>query len=142
MLARVRFSPMNPRPRPPVAVAISFVDCINRGDVDGLADLMTDDHRLCVFDERPLAGKAANVEAWRGYASSWPDYVIYPHRIAAPATGTVAIFGHTTGSHLGLPDEVEVTQTLIWVAEVTAGKVRAWRLVEDSPANRRDYELD
>jgi len=130
------------RPRPPVAVAISFIDGINRGDVDGLAELMTDDHQLCVFDEPPLVGKAANVEAWRGYASSWPDYVIYPERISALAAGTVAILGHTTGSHLGLPDAVEAEQTLIWVAEVGGSKVSTWRLVEDTPANRSSYGLD
>ena len=31
--------------RPPVAVAVSFIDCINRGDVDALSELMSEDHR-------------------------------------------------------------------------------------------------
>jgi hypothetical protein len=128
--------------RPPVAVTISFIDCINRADVDSLAALMTDDHRLCVFDEAPLAGKAANVEAWRGYATSWPDYVIYPERISAPADDLCAVLGHTTGSHLGLPDEIEVEQTLIWLARVAGDAVREWRLVEDTAVNRSTYELD
>jgi hypothetical protein len=33
---------------------------------------------------------------------SYPAYALYPHRIAERA-GVVAILGHTTGSHLGLP---------------------------------------
>jgi len=37
--------------RPPIATAVSFVDCINRGDVDGLAALMTLDHTFTVFAE-------------------------------------------------------------------------------------------
>jgi len=31
---------------------------------------------------------------------------------------------------------------LIWVAEVSSGKLRTWRLVEDTPANRTRYALD
>jgi hypothetical protein len=69
-------------PTPAVAVVISFIDRINRGDVDALAELMSDDHTLAVLDEPPLVGKAANIAAWRGYMSSNPNYVIYPHQLA------------------------------------------------------------
>ena len=55
-------------PMPPVAAVISFIDAINRGDVDRLATLMDDDHQLQVLDEPSLDGKDANVEAWHGYA--------------------------------------------------------------------------
>jgi hypothetical protein len=60
------------RTLPPVAAVISFIDHINRGDVRGLAALMTDDHELAVFDEDPLPGQAANVQAWAGYAAAYP----------------------------------------------------------------------
>jgi len=126
---------------PPVAAVVSFIDSINRGDVDGLAALMTDDHELRVFAEAPLAGRDANVAAWRGYASSFPDYVIYPHRIAE-RLGTVAVLGHTTGSHLGLPDAEESRMTLIWVAEVENGKLRSWTLIADKPENRARFGLE
>ena len=33
-------------PLPPIAAAISFVDCINRGDLGGLTELMTDDEEM------------------------------------------------------------------------------------------------
>jgi hypothetical protein len=65
-------------PLPPLAAVVSFIDCINRGDVDALAKLMTADHRLIVLDEPPLTGRAQNVTAWKGYASAFPRYVIYP----------------------------------------------------------------
>ena len=35
--------------------------------------------------------------------------------------GRVAVLGHTTGSHLGLPDEEEQELTLFWLAEVCGG---------------------
>jgi SnoaL-like domain len=127
-------------PLPPVAVVVSFIDCVNRGDVDGLGRLMTYDHTLRVFDEEPIVGREANIRAWRGYAESFPSYVIYPHRIS-DLGGTVAVLGHTTGSHLGLPDAEESRLTLIWLADVADGVVRLWSLVEDNPANRRRLGL-
>src|ERR1700742_803325 len=93
-------------PLPAVAVAVSFISCINRTDIDGLGALMTEDHALQVFDEPPLVGRRATIEAWRGYFASFPEYVIYPRRLAE-RRGRVAILGHTTGSHLGLPDDDE-----------------------------------
>ena len=47
----------------PVPTVISFIDCINRGDLDGLGRLMAQDHRLNVLDERPLVGRSPNIEA-------------------------------------------------------------------------------
>jgi hypothetical protein len=55
-----------------VAVAVRFVDHINRRDLDGLRRLLTADHRLEVFDEEPLVGQEANVDAWRGYFEAFP----------------------------------------------------------------------
>ncbi len=127
-------------PLPAVAVAIRFIDCINQTDLDGLAATMSDDHRLEVFDEQPVIGRKANTAAWRGYFESFPDYVIHPQRIEVTG-GSVAVLGHTTGSHLALPDDEESRQTLIWVAETDAGRVRVWRLVEDTPSNRSRYSL-
>ena len=117
-----------------------FIACINRGDVDGLGRLMTEDHQLRVFDEPPLVGRAANLDAWRGYADQFPRYAISPHRMAQQAN-VVAVLGHTTGSHLGLPDDQESQLTLIWLAEVSQDALRSWTLVPDSPDNRARYGL-
>ena len=125
----------------PLAVAADFVDCINRRDVDGLSARMTDDHTLHVFDEPPLRGKDANVAAWHGYAANFPEYTIVVRQVGERA-GTVAVLGHTTGSHLALPDEEEQELTLFWLAEVSGGLVRSWTLVEDTPDRRREWGFD
>lgn len=134
-------TPVSERGLPPLATVIFFIDCINRGDVAALGQLMADDHALQVFDEAPLIGRQDNVEAWHGYAANFPSYAIHPHRVAEVG-GRVAVVGHTTGSHLGLPDEEERVLTLIWVADVEHGLVRSWRLMEDSPQNRGRLGLD
>jgi hypothetical protein len=101
---------------------------------------MTDDHHLDVFDEAPLVGRDANIQAWRGYAQTFPRYVIYPEQIAA-LHGVVAVLGYTTGSHLGLADDQEMIRRLIWRAEVTAGRLSAWQLIEDTSHARDSYGL-
>ena len=123
---------------PPVAAVLSFVDAINRGDVTRRAELMADDHELHVFSEARVIGRQANLAAWRGYCDSFPDYIIYP-RVITESSGEVSVLGHTTGSHLGLPDSQERNLTLIWRARVANGRLLNWTLVEDNAANRQAY---
>ena len=125
----------------PDAVALSFVDRINHGDVEGLAALMTEDHELRVFDEPTQHGRDTNTAGWRGYTEAFPTYLIHPHRFAVQGR-QVAILGHTTGSHLGLPDTEESKLTLIWIAVVEVGRVASWTLVEDTPQRRKELGLD
>ena len=68
-------------PLPPVAVVVGFLDAINRGDIDRLCSLMTDEHRLQVLDAAPVAGREAYRDAWIGYATAYPNYVVYPSLI-------------------------------------------------------------
>ena len=127
-------------PLPALAVVVSFIDCINRGDVDALAQLMTADHRLIVLDEPPLTGRARNVEAWTGYMSAFPRYVIYPEQVVADGP-RVAVLGSTTGSHLGLPDDEERRLGVIWLADVADGAVSRWQVVDDTPLARAEAGL-
>jgi hypothetical protein len=91
-----------------------------------------------VFDESPLDGKEANIEGWRGYSSSFPDYVIYPHQLVG-RDEEVVVLGHTTGSHLGLPDEEESRLTLLWRAVVRDGCLDLWQLIADTPERRVEF---
>jgi ketosteroid isomerase-like protein len=128
-------------PLPPVAAVIGFVDAINRGDVDRLVALMSPDHRLQVLQEPPVAGREANREAWDGYATAFPDYVIYPDRIVHRGDD-VLVLGSTTGSHLGLPDEQECQLKLIWRATVRDGLLVLWQIMADTPGQRSSLGLD
>ena len=118
-------------PLPPVAAVIGFIDAINRGDVDRLVALMSPGHRLQVLREPPLAGRDANREAWHGYVTAFPDYVIYPDRFVHRGD-EVLVLGSTTGSHLGLPDEEERELKVIWCATGCWSCGRSWRIRPDS----------
>jgi ketosteroid isomerase-like protein len=122
-------------PLPPVAVVISFIDAINRGDLDRLAALVHDQHRLEVLDEDAVVGREENARAWRDYFDAFPRYVIHPRFLRADGA-RVAILGTTTGSHLDLPDTEEMQLAVIWVSEVIDGSVMRWAIHEDDPRTR------
>src|SRR4051812_17543169 len=127
-------------PAPPLAAVISFIDCINRGDIEALTKLMDEQHALLVLAEDPVVGRAANAEAWRGYFAAFPNYVIYPSHIAVDGE-QVAVVGFTTGSHLGLRDDEESELTAIWTAIVRDGHLTEWRIREDSVEARDELGL-
>ena len=125
-------------PLPPVAVVVGFLDAINRGDIDRLCSLMTEEHRLQVLDAAPVAGRETNREAWIGYATAYPDYVVYPSLIVDRGA-EVIVLGTTTGSHLGLPDAEERKLGVIWRALVDDGALSLWEIIDDTPDNRTRY---
>ncbi len=122
-------------PLPPVAAVIGFIDAINRGDVGRLTALISPDHRLQVLQEPPVTGQDANRDAWHGYVTAFPDYVIYPDRLVHRGDDVV-VLGSTTGSHLGLPDDEERQLMVIWRATVQDGLLTLWQIIEDTPAQR------
>ena len=122
-------------PLPPVAAVIGFIDAINRGDVGRLVELMAPGHRLQVLQEPPVTGRDANRDAWHGYVTAFPDYVIYPDRLVHRGDD-VLVLGSTTGSHLGLSDQEERQLKVIWRATVRDGLLTLWQVIEDTPGQR------
>ena len=122
-------------PLPPVAAVIGFIDAINRGDVDRLVALMSPGHRLQVLQEPAVTGREANRDAWNGYVTAFPDYVIYPDHLVHHGDD-VLVLGSTTGSHLGLPDQEERRLKVIWRATVRDGLLTLWQIIEDTPGQR------
>jgi len=121
-------------------VALRFVERINRQDLDGLLDLMTDDHVLLVFGEHDVTGKTAQREAWRGYFDLCPEYMIHVHHVHVQGD-VAALVGSTTGSHLGQPRLVEIRDPLIFAAEVREGKVAVWALHHLTDENRERFGI-
>ena len=96
---------------------------------------MSPDHRLQVLQEPPVTGREANRDAWNGYVTAFPDYVIYPDRLVHH-DDDVLVLGSTTGSHLGLPDHDERQLKVIWRATVRDGLLTLWQILEDAPEQR------
>ena len=123
-----------------VGAVIAFMDAISSADVDRMLELMTDDHVMRIVDEPPVNRSDALRSAWRGYFQAFPRYRVYIDRLAAEGN-RVALLGHTTGSHLGLPDEEERHIPVIWTADVQDGRLASWNILDDSAQIRRELGL-
>lgn len=73
----------------------AFNEAINRRDLDGLAALMTDDHRFVDPAGGAVDGKAACLDAWRGFFAAFPDYRNHFEGLDE-ADGVVDVVGHST----------------------------------------------
>jgi uncharacterized protein (TIGR02246 family) len=125
-------------------VALSFVECINAGDVEGIVALMTDDHEFIDTSGEAYRGREAMRAGWAGYFRLFPDYqvVVDDVRVAGSdvtmrgrSTGTLSEEGRETlrrpdGS---LPPDDELQGTAIWTARILDGRVLRWRVYADTP---------
>jgi len=119
-----------------IDAALKFVECINRADLDGLIALMTHDHVFIDLVGEEHAGRETMKDAWGEYFSTCPEYMIHLSAVYSQP-GRVLLVGRTTGSHLKQPRAVEFNSgTLIWVAEIEAGRLSLWRLLHDTAEAR------
>ena len=112
----------------PTEVVGAFNDAINRCDLDGLAALMTDDHRFTDAAGGHVDGKPACVDAWRGFFASFPDYRNVFTDVGHDGDGVVTVRGHSTCS---VP---ELDGPACWRAVVVDDRVQSWH-VSDAPAS-------
>lgn len=113
----------------------AFVAKVNERDLDGLVELMTDDHVFVDSEGTVQRGREAMRGAWRSYFDSFPEYRIQVDKVVKLGN-TVVLIGATTGSHI--PLEVEALATVIWCAVVEGRSVREWHvLYTDTEKARR-----
>ena len=55
---------------------LAFIDCINAHHVEGLAELMSDDHTFIDAHGNQVSGREKMTAGWRGYFEWFPDYYI------------------------------------------------------------------
>jgi hypothetical protein len=124
-------------PTPEVATVLSFIDCINRGDVDGIDALIADQHTMQMFNEPPEVGRVSVIEAWRDYLEAFPHFTIHPHSYTVHRG--VAVLGHVTGSHVPFNSQQPQHVTIIWSAQVECRRIVSWRLHHDTPRHRMEF---
>jgi ketosteroid isomerase-like protein len=119
----------------PVDIALRFVEQINRQNLSGLVDLMTEDHTFIDLGGDIQRGREMMRRNWAAYFSLCPDYMIHVAEVYQVGDNVILI-GRTTGSHTRQPRHEEIRQTLIWGTAVTAGRVARWQIVADTVENR------
>jgi len=108
----------------------AFIDRINAHDVDGLAELMTDDHRFIDAHGNEVVGREKMTAGWRGYFEWFPVYAIDVDEIFEQGD-TFAMFGFARGSFKGKPESAWRLPAA-WKAIVKDGRVALWQVFADT----------
>jgi ketosteroid isomerase-like protein len=119
----------------PEEVANRFNACINRRDLSGLAELMTEDHVFTDTLGASVRGKAGCLDAWRGFFEQFPDYRNTFTSLIARGDLTIAV-GYSTCAVEALDGPA------VWTAEVKDDKVSHWRVYEDTPELRMELGVE
>ncbi|WP_258803613.1 nuclear transport factor 2 family protein [Pseudarthrobacter sp. NS4] len=117
------------------ALLTRFNDCINTGDVGGLAELMSDEHTFIDTGGVAIRGKDACLNAWRGFFLAHPTYRNVFVAFSANDEA-VSVSGYSV-----CPGHPELDGPALWSAVIRGGRFDEWRVYEDTPEARRTLSL-
>ena len=113
--------------RDPKLTALLFNECINNRDIEGLVELMTDDHSLICNGHVDTKDKSSSKEAWSSFFSMFPDYLNHFSKVESKDDFVVMV-GKSTCSN-----EKRLNTNALWTARIKNDKVCEWQVYEDSP---------
>ncbi|MFX0097027.1 MAG: nuclear transport factor 2 family protein [Candidatus Hodarchaeota archaeon] len=102
-------------------IALKFNEKINQQDLEGLVELMTDDHTFTDNFGDTTKGKELMKEGWKEFFEKYPDY----RNIFTGVTvrdDFVVMVGHSTCSYKPL------NGPSIWTAKIRGDRVSEWRV--------------
>jgi uncharacterized protein (TIGR02246 family) len=109
---------------------LRFNEKINQQDLEGLTELMTDDHTFIDSLGKVTKGKQAMKNGWKEFFKEYPDY----RNVFTCVTvrdDSVVIVGYSICSFKALDGPA------LWTAKVRGGQVFEWRVYKDTLSNRR-----
>jgi len=113
-----------------MATVVAFNEAINARDLAALGALMHEQHRFVDSAGGSVDGKAACIEAWRGFFDAFPDYRNVFDEIEVDATGTVQIRGRSECSTPALHGPAH------WHARVQDNLILLWHVTEPEVRTR------
>jgi len=120
----------------PETIALQFNECINNADIQGLEELMTEDHIFIDMANNRIKGKASNIAmAWKPFFKQFPIYKNIFKNVVAKDT-IVIMQGYSVCS-----EEILNNIRAIWVAEIIENKVGLWHIYPDTKENREMLNL-
>jgi uncharacterized protein (TIGR02246 family) len=120
-------------------VVEAFVRAINRQDVEGLAELMTKEHRFVDSLGNVVEGRERMRAGWKSYFDMVPDYTIAVEETLCDGP-IVVLLGTAQGTYAGgggVAAENRWETPLAIRAFVEDGKVAEWRVYADNKPMRR-----
>jgi len=104
-----------------ILIALKFNEKINHRDLEGLAELMTDDHTFIDNSGDITKGKGVNKQGWRKFFEEYPDYRNI-FTCVTVQSDVVVMVGYSTCSHKRLDGPN------IWTAKVRSERISEWRV--------------
>ena len=109
---------------------LAFINRINAHDIDGLAELMAEEHCFIDAHGNQVKGKEKMIAGWRGYFDWFPIYSIEVSEIFEHGD-TFAMFGLAGGSFKGRA-EASWRLPAAWKAIVKASRIVLWQVFADT----------
>jgi len=104
-----------------MSIALRFNERINQQDLEGLAELMTDDHTFIDSEGNITKGKEAMKEGWSHFFKKYTDYR-NEFTCVTIQRNIVVMVGYSTCSYKPLDGPN------IWTAKISGGKISEWRV--------------
>jgi ketosteroid isomerase-like protein len=101
--------------------ALKFNEKINHQDLEGLTELMTEDHTFINSEGEATKGKNAMKESWKEFFKKYPDYKNIFTSVTTQ-NNVVIMVGYSTCSYKPL------SGPNIWTAKVRGKRVSEWRV--------------
>ena len=115
-------------------IVLDFIQAINCSDVDKMCDLMTIDHTFIDSQDNQTIGKNKMRQAWIGYFSLFPDYMIEVN-VIFEKDASVCILGHASGTYMNLVNSDKSNYWRIpaaWKAIVKDDQIKIWQVFADN----------
>ena len=104
-----------------MSTALRFNEKINQQNLEGLTELMTDDHTFIDNSGNITKGKDVMREGWKEFFKKYPDYRNNFTSVAVQSN-VVVMVGYSTCSYKPLDGPN------IWTAKIRGGRVSEWRV--------------
>jgi len=124
------------------ATALAFVEAINSKDIDGLAELMTEDHIFIDGDGSEYAGKDRMKTGWTEHFKIIPDLKL-SISLQFEEKDTVILVGQSKGTIIDqgeLKKENSWQVPSAWRVMVKSGKISVWQLYANQCALHEIYD--
>jgi ketosteroid isomerase-like protein len=120
-------------------IVLQFVECINRHDLDGIAELMTTDHSFIDSLGEVYRGRDTMYDGWKNYFKMVPDYRIEVSRTLVDGVEVVllGVAGGTYAPKGRFDPQNRWSTPAAWRAVIRDEKVAEWQVYADNEPVRR-----
>ena len=116
----------------PKLTALQFNEYINNQDIEGLTELMPEDH---IFIDRYNELFGDMVNGWKEFFENYPTYKNFFTRVES-RENLVILMGYAKWSKDSLEED-----HAIWTAKIENDLVAEWRIYQDTEENRKKFGL-